>query len=144
MSQVNCTCSCKPRIFNRSFFTSSKERWKCENTYWNSSECSSPPCSVPREYRLANDFTNETSWDGELRKVFAPAQVTIREQYIPIRENEPCLSIRVSSTVEWRRNEPGVKQEYCCHKRKQNCISKYLMRPESMPCAGTLSFTFYL
>lgn len=110
VSEVNSTCCSKPWVFDRSLFTSTKERRKCENTDWNACERSTPPCSVPSEDRLADYIANESGRYCKLGKVLTPSQIAVREQYIPIRENESCLCVWVGSAVQWWWNQPCIEQ----------------------------------
>ena len=133
MGQVNRTSGGEPRIFHRSLLTSTEERWECEDADWDAGECSAPPCSVPWEDRLADDFPDESGWYRELRQVFAPSQVSIGEQHVPIREHEPCLRIRVSSTVKWWWDQPCIEEQHSAHECKNDRVTKHFLWPEAMP-----------
>ena len=139
MGKIDCTCRCKPWVFNRSLFTSAKERWECKNSDRNTGKSSAPPCSVPGEDRLANNVANESCRYGKLGQVFTPTEVTVREQYVPIRENESCLCVRVCSTVKWRWNQPRIEQQNGCHEGEQNGVAKNFVRPETVTHAGSLA-----
>jgi hypothetical protein len=86
----------------------------------------------------ADDITDKSGRHNKLRKVFAPSQVTVGEQHVPVREHEPSLGIWVSSTVEWRRNEPGVEEKDREHRGEDDRITKHFMWPKSVTSARAL------
>ena len=139
VSEINGTGGGEPRVLNRSLLTTAEERWESEDTDGNAGQSGAPPSCVPREHGLTDDVADEPCGHDKLRQVFAPSQITVREQHVPVREHEPCLRIRVGCTVERRWNQPGVKQQNREHRCKDDAVTQHLVRPKSVTCSSSLS-----
>ena len=109
--QVHSTGCGEPRVFHRTLLTATKEGWQSENAHGNAGQGSAPPSSVPGEHGLADDVADETGGHHELWEVFTPAEVTVREQHVPVREHEPSLGVGVGCTVKGWGDQPGVEQQ---------------------------------
>ena len=144
MGQIDGPSSCKPRVFHRSLLTASKERREGEDTNGNTGQSSAPPSSVPWEHGLANNFTNKSCWNHELRQVFAPSEIPVGEQHVPVWEHESSLSVGVSRTVKWWRNQPCIEQENGEHRSENDAVTQHFVRPKTVTCTRSLALLFCL
>ena len=127
-----------PRVLHRALLTTAEEGRQGEDANGDAGEGGAPPCSVPGEHGLVDDGADGPRGHSKLREVFAPAQVAVGEQHVPVGEHEAGLRVRVGRAVKGRRNEPGIEQQHGEHGREDDRVTQHFVRPEAVTHAGAL------
>ena len=127
-----------PRVLHRALLTAAEEGRQGEDADGDAGEGGAPPRGVPGEHGLVDDGADGTRGHGELREVFAPSQVAVGEQHVPVGEHEASLGVGVGCTVEGRRDEPSVEQQHGEHGREDDRVTQHFVRPEAVTHSGAL------
>ena len=143
MRQVYGSCCSEPWILDAPLLPLSDNEWrKCENGHRNTSDHRSPHTRVPRNDRLSEELPYRTSRDVELRQILAPPKVSVREQNVPIREDETSLSVGICSVVQGWRDNPRIECYDHYYRGENNRISENFGRPETVTCVHSPPFFF--